>query len=50
MNGAKIVSSISAKTTFVVAGENRGPAKLKKATDLGITILSEDDFIKMLKD
>jgi DNA ligase (NAD+) len=49
MNGGKNVSSISSKTDFVVAGENMGPAKLKKATDLGITILSEDDFIKLLK-
>jgi DNA ligase (NAD+) len=32
-----------------VAGENMGPAKLKKATDLGIQILSEDDFIQLLK-
>lgn len=47
-NGGKNVSSISTKTDYVLAGENMGPAKLKKATDLGITILSEDDFIKML--
>jgi DNA ligase (NAD+) len=47
-NGGKNVSSISAKTDFVVAGDNMGPAKLKKATDLGITILSEDEFIKLL--
>lgn len=50
MNGGKNASSISAKTNYVIAGENMGPAKLKKATDLGIEILSEDDFIKMLKD
>ena len=49
-NGGKNVGSISKKTTFVVAGENMGPSKLKKATDLEITILSEDDFIKMLND
>jgi len=48
-NGGKNVSSISSKTDFVVAGENMGPSKLKKATDLGITILTEDDFIKLLK-
>ncbi|MFN5877657.1 MAG: NAD-dependent DNA ligase LigA [Flavobacteriales bacterium] len=47
-NGGKNVSSISAKTDFVIAGENMGPAKLKKATDLGIMILSEDEFIKLL--
>jgi DNA ligase (NAD+) len=33
----------------VVAGENMGPSKLKKATDLGIQILSEDEFIQLLK-
>ena len=48
-NGGKNVSSISAKTDYVVAGENMGPAKLKKATDLGILILSEDEFIQLLK-
>jgi DNA ligase (NAD+) len=48
-NGGKNVSSISAKTDYVVAGENMGPAKLKKATDLGIQILSEDEFIQLLK-
>lgn len=50
LNGGKNASSISAKTTYVLAGENMGPAKLKKATDLGITILSEDDFIGMLQE
>lgn len=49
MNGGKNVGSISSKTTYVVAGENMGPAKLKKATDLGVEILSEDQFIAMLK-
>ena len=48
-NGGKNVSSISSKTDYVLAGENMGPSKLKKATDLGIKILSEDDFIKLLK-
>ena len=47
-NGGKNVGSISAKTTYVVAGENMGPAKLEKATKLGVTILSEQDFIEML--
>lgn len=48
-NGGKNSSSISSKTDYVVAGENMGPAKLKKATDLGITILSETDFIHLIK-
>lgn len=47
-NGGKNVGSISAKTTFVVAGDKMGPAKLQKATDLGVKILSEDEFIQML--
>ncbi|RZJ63300.1 MAG: NAD-dependent DNA ligase LigA [Flavobacterium sp.] len=47
-NGGKLGSSISAKTDFVVAGENMGPAKLEKATKLNVPILSENDFIKML--
>jgi len=47
-NGGKVGSSISSKTDFVVAGENMGPAKLEKANQLKIQILSEDDFIKLL--
>lgn len=47
-NGGKAGSSISSKTDFVVAGADMGPAKLEKATSLGITILSEDEFIKMI--
>ncbi len=48
-NGGKNGSSISAKTDFVLAGDNMGPAKLEKANQLGIKIISEDDFIEMLK-
>ncbi len=47
-NGGKNVGSISGKTSYVVAGENMGPSKLKKASDLGVKIISEDDFIAML--
>jgi DNA ligase (NAD+) len=47
-NGGKVGSSISAKTDYVVAGDNMGPAKLEKANSLKIPIISEDDFIKML--
>ncbi len=47
-NGGKNVGSISSKTSYVVAGENMGPSKLKKATDLGVPIVSEDEFIAML--
>lgn len=47
-NGGKNVSSVSSKTKFLLAGEGMGPAKLKKATDLGVQILSEDEFIQMI--
>lgn len=47
-HGGKNVSSISAKTNFVLAGENMGPAKLEKANQLGIPIIAEDDFLKMI--
>lgn len=47
-NSGKIVSSISAKLNFLVAGDNMGPAKLEKATKLQIPIISDDDLIKML--
>ena len=46
--GGKNVGSISAKTTFVVAGENMGPAKLEKAQKLGVKILSEAEFFEMI--
>lgn len=47
-NGGKVGSSISAKTDYVVAGENMGPAKLEKANQLKIAIISEGDFLGML--
>jgi DNA ligase (NAD+) len=47
-NGGKNVSSISAKTTYVVAGENMGPAKLEKANKLLIKVLSETEFLNLL--
>jgi DNA ligase (NAD+) len=48
-NSGKIVSSISAKLNYLVAGDNMGPAKLEKATKLQIPIISDDDLIKMLQ-
>ena len=48
-NGGKVGSSISAKTDYVVAGDNMGPAKLEKANKLNVPIISEDDFIAMLQ-
>ena len=47
-HGGMNVGSISAKTSFVLAGENMGPAKLEKAQKLGIKIINEDDFLQML--
>ncbi|WP_298948884.1 NAD-dependent DNA ligase LigA [uncultured Polaribacter sp.] len=44
-NGGKVSSSISKKTNFIVAGDNMGPSKLAKAQDLGISIITEQDFI-----
>nr|WP_315163656.1 NAD-dependent DNA ligase LigA [uncultured Flavobacterium sp.] len=49
-NGGKVGSSISAKTDYVVAGDNMGPAKLEKANKLNVAIISEDDFIKILNE
>jgi DNA ligase (NAD+) len=48
-NGGKVGSSISAKTDYVIAGDNMGPAKLEKANQLGIPIISEHDFVDMIK-
>ncbi len=47
-NGGKVSSSISAKTNYVVAGDNMGPSKKTKAESLGVTIISEDDFLQMI--
>jgi DNA ligase (NAD+) len=46
--GGKAASSVSKKTDYVLAGENAG-SKLTKAQDLGITIISEDEFEQMIK-
>lgn len=48
-NGGKVSSSISKKTNFIVAGDNMGPSKLAKAESLGITIISENDFIDKIR-
>lgn len=49
-NGGKVGSSISSKTDYVVAGDNMGPAKLEKASQLGVKIISEDEFIEMVSE
>lgn len=48
-HGGKNVGSISKKTSFVLAGENMGPAKLEKCSKLDIPIVLEDEFLSMLK-
>lgn len=48
-NGGKNVGSISGKTSFILAGDNMGPAKLQKAEKLGIPIIDEDTFLKMIE-
>ena len=48
-NGGKNVGSISKKTTFILAGENMGPSKLEKAQKLGVPIINEEEFLKMLE-
>ncbi|MBC5991374.1 NAD-dependent DNA ligase LigA [Pontibacter cellulosilyticus] len=48
-HGGKVVSSISAKLNYLVAGDKMGPAKLEKANKLGIRILSEDEFLQMIR-
>ena len=47
-NGGKVGSSISAKTSYVIAGENMGPAKLEKANQLNIKIINEHEFQQMI--
>ncbi len=47
-NGGKNAGSISKKTSFVLAGDNMGPSKLEKARSLGVRIVNEDEFLKMI--
>ena len=48
LNGGKISSSISSKTSFVVAGQNMGPKKKDLANKLSIKLISEDEFLSMI--
>lgn len=48
-NGGKNVGSVSKKTSFILAGENIGPSKLEKAKKLGVPVVSEQEFLDMLK-
>jgi DNA ligase (NAD+) len=47
--GGRVVSSISSKLDYLVAGENIGPAKLEKAKKMNIKMISEENFLKMIK-
>ncbi|CDB09859.1 dNA ligase [Bacteroides sp. CAG:633] len=47
-NGGKNSGSISSKTSFILAGDNMGPAKLEKAQKLGIKIMNEDEFLELI--
>jgi len=47
-NGGKNVGSISTKTSFILAGENMGPAKLEKANKLGIKLMNEEEFLDLI--
>ena len=47
-HGGKVGSSISSKTDYLICGESMGPAKLKKAEDLGITMISENEFLALI--
>ena len=47
-NGGKVGSSVSSKTDYLIAGANMGPAKLKTASNLGVAMISENEFIKLI--
>ena len=47
-NGGKNVGSVSAKTDYILAGDNMGPAKLEKAEKLGVKIINESDFLNLI--
>lgn len=49
-HGGKNVGSVSGKTDFILAGDNMGPAKLEKAAKLGVRILNEEEFLKLLEE
>ena len=48
-HGGKVVSSISSKLNYLVAGDKMGPSKRKKAEDLGTTIISESEYIQLIE-
>ncbi len=48
-NAGRILSGVSGKLNFLLAGDNMGPSKLEKARKLGVTILSEEEFLGMIE-
>ncbi|RZK61651.1 MAG: NAD-dependent DNA ligase LigA, partial [Pedobacter sp.] len=48
-NGGKILSGISGKLNYLVAGDNMGPSKLEKATKLNIPIISDAELLEMIR-
>lgn len=48
--GGKVTTSLSKKTSYMVSGEESGPAKMAKAEDLGLKILSEDDLLNLIRE
>lgn len=49
-HGGKNTGAVSGKTSYILAGENMGPAKLEKAAKLGVRIIREDEFLKMIEE
>jgi DNA ligase (NAD+) len=49
VNGGRVLSGVSGKLNYLLAGANMGPAKLEKARKLGVTILSEEEFLAMIE-
>ena len=49
-HGGKILSGVSGKLDYLLAGDKMGPSKLKKANDLGVRIISEEEFEAMIED
>jgi len=49
-SGGKVTASVSGSTSFIVAGSDMGPAKRAKATALGVPIITEEEFVKMIKE
>jgi DNA ligase (NAD+) len=47
-NGGKNAASVSSRTSYLLGGEGTGPSKMKKAEELGIPVIGEEEFLEML--